>query len=192
MKVCPNCQKKIQDKVAICPYCGKPVSPSLMSRIMSSTKYRVGLIAGIIGLVVLLSGGIYFASRNGLFAPKASCYEQSQAYLNEFMPLFSQWMETNQNINNLRKADVEVMEYSMETIRDQVSALTPPQCALKVHQFFMAYMDSTLDGYNALISGDTGVTVKKYIDTAANYYDQYRAQVLELYPELSSVPIATP
>jgi len=192
MKVCPNCQKRIPDKATVCPFCGKPVSPSLISKIMSTTRYKIGFIAGMIGLVALLTAGLYIANLRGWFSPRPSCYAQSQAYLDEFMPLFSQWTQASQNIHNLTKSDIELIEFSMESLRNQISALTPPKCAVKVHQLFMSYMDNMLNGYNAVISGDTEVTVKTYIDTAADFYNQYRSQVLELYPELSISPTSTP
>ncbi len=192
MKVCPNCSKKIQDEATVCPYCGEKLTPTLLSKIVANPKYRAGSIAGIVILVVLLSAGIYYANLKGLFTPQPSCYAQSQDYLNAFMPLFSQWNEITQNIHNLRKTDIEVMEYSMEGVRAQIAALTPPKCAQQAQQLFVSYVDETLAGYNAVISGDTQVTYMTHLDNAAELFDQYHKLVLDLYPELSASPTPTP
>jgi hypothetical protein len=190
MKTCPNCAKKIQDKATTCPYCGKPLTPSLIDRLKTNMKYRVGLILGVVGLVAIISGGIYLARLNGLFGP--SCYVQSQAYLTDFTPLFSQWNEANQNVQSLNKNDLEIAEFSMESIREQIGALTPPRCARKAQTLILSYMDNTLDGYNAFISSEPEGTVKSYIEEAANHYAQYHTEVLKIYPELSETSTPTP
>src|SRR5512136_1503687 len=101
MKICPYCSKKIQDKVTVCPYCGKSLTPTRISRIKSHPKFRLALVISIVAFLAISSGGVYIAYRAGLFVPKPTCYDQSQAYLNEFMPLFSQWNQVNQQIHGL-------------------------------------------------------------------------------------------
>jgi hypothetical protein len=190
MKNCPNCGRKIQDKERVCPYCGKSLTPSLIARIKANTGYKIGLIGGIVALIVIVSGGIYLARQNGLFGP--SCYEQSQTYLNNFAPLFSQWNETIQKIRGLNKNEIELAELSLEGISDQIRALTPPKCAQQAQALFMSYVDDTLNGYNAFISNQPEGTVKSYIEEAANHYDQYHTLVLKLYPELSVTSTPSP
>jgi hypothetical protein len=190
MKNCPNCGKKIQDKEVVCPYCGKSLSPSLIARIKTNTRYKVGLIGGIVALVAIISGGIYLARQNGLFGP--SCYEQSQAYLNDFIPLFSQWNEAIQQIQGLNKTEIEQVEFWLEGVSAQIGALTPPKCAQEAHTLFMSYTDDTLNGYNAFISNQPEGTVKSYIEDAANHYNQYHTVVLKIFPELSVSSTPTP
>lgn len=191
MKICPYCDKKIQDKMTVCPYCGKSLKPSLITRIKTNTKYRMGFIS-VVALLIIIPGGIYTANRMGLFAPKPSCYDQSQAYLSQFMPLFSQWTATDQKIHELNKKELEVSVIALEAIRQQIIELTPPSCAQVVQRIFTSYMDETLNGYNAFISGEPGKTVQGYIDQASEYYTVYRSSVLELYPELSISPTPSP
>ncbi len=190
MKTCPNCSRKIEDKASICPYCGTKLSPSLITRFKTNIRFRIGLIAGIIAFIAIIGGGIYLALLNGLFGP--SCYEQSQSYLTDFTPLFSQWNESVQTIQGLNKNEIELAQFSLEGIRDQVSKLTPPRCAQQAHTLILSYMDDTLNGYNAFISAAPEGTVKSYFEDAANHYDQYHTIVLKIYPELSKPPTPTP
>jgi zinc-ribbon domain len=192
MKICPYCSKKIQDKVTVCPYCGKSLTPTLITRIKSHPKYRLGLVISIVAFLAISFGGVYIAYRAGLFAPKPTCYDQSQAYLNEFMPLFSQWNQVNQQIHGLNKSEIELSEYSMEGISSQISSLTPPQCAKNAHVLFVSYMDGTLNGYNAFLSGEPEPTYKSYLDKAADDYAAYRSAIIKIFPELSIAPTPTP
>ena len=155
-------------------------------------RSKIARFISIAALVIVISGGIYYANLRGLFTPKPSCYEQSQAYLNEFTPLFSNWSQSAQNIQQLTKDQLERDEFAMEGIRAQIGALTPPKCAEKAHQYFVAYMDDTLNGYNAFISGATEATVKTYLDNAAQSFTQYHTEVLNIYPELSASSTPTP
>ncbi len=188
MKVCPNCKQKIQDKMTVCPYCGKSLKPTPFSRIRSNPKYRMIFVFAILALGLVISGSIFTINRLGLFAPKASCFDQSQAYLNQFMPLFSQWTATDQNNRTLNKQELELSLITLEGIRQQIVELNPPTCAQTVHKIFASYMDETLNGYNAFVSGAPQDTVKSYIEKASEYYTVYRSSVLELYPELSVSP----
>ncbi len=190
MKTCPNCSRKIQDKETVCPYCGKTLSPSLISRFKTNFKFRIGLVAGIIAFVAIIGGGIYLALLNGLFGP--SCYEQSQAYLTDFTPLFSQWNESVQNMQGLNKSEIEREQFSLEGIRSQVSNLTPPRCAREAQALILSYMDDTLNGYNAFISAAPEGMVKSYFEDAANHYSQYHTLVLKIFPELSEPATSTP
>ncbi len=190
MKTCPNCSRKIQERVSVCPYCGTTLSPSLITRFKTNMRYRIGFIAGIIAFVAIIGGGIYLALLNGLVGP--SCYQQSQSYLTDFTPLFGQWNESVQKIQGLNKSEIELAQFSLEGIRDQVSKLTPPRCARQANTLILAYMDDTLNGYNAFISAAPEGTVKSYFEEAANHYNQYRSLVLKIFPELSEPPTPTP
>ena len=190
MKTCPNCSRKIQDKETICPYCGKTISLTLIDRFKTNLKLRIGLITGIILVVAIIGGGISLALLNGLFGH--SCYEQSQAYLTDFTPLFGQWNESIQKIQGLNKREIELVEISLEATRDQVSQLTPPRCAQHAHTLILSYMDDTLNGYNAFISAAPEGTVKSYFEDAANHYSQYRTLILKTFPELSEPATSTP
>jgi len=188
MKTCPHCGKKIQDKATVCPYCEQSLSSPWITNLISHIKNRIGLIIAIVFVGLAIVGGVFTANRMGLFAQKPTCYEQSQAYLNQFAPLFSQWNETSQKTSNLNKDQLELSVIALESVRQQIIELSPPQCAQEVHALFATYMDETLNGYNAFISGEPGDKVKSYIESASQAYTQYRALVLKLYPELSASP----
>jgi hypothetical protein len=192
MKICPHCKKNIQENATVCPYCGKPVKASIITKIKTSAKYQIGLSLAVLALAAIITGGILFAQQNGIFAARQSCYEQSQAYLNAFTPLFSQWADTNQQIQGLSIDEIELAEISMEGIRDQIGALTPPKCAADAHALFMSYMDNTITGYNAFISKQPAATVQSYIDQASRDYENYHTLTLQIYPELSATSTPTP
>ena len=192
MRKCPHCGKKIQEKTTLCPYCGKVVNQSIISKIKTSTRFQVGLVISILSIVLIITVGIIIANRAGLFAPRLSCYTQSQDYLGKFAPLFSQWNDAYQKTVGLNKNEIELALFSLEGIRDHVSMLTPPNCAKTAHQLFLSYMDETLNGYNAFISQSPGATVQGYIEKASTYYGEHRAMVLQLYPELSSTSTPYP
>jgi hypothetical protein len=192
MKICPNCNKNIQDDAMVCPYCGKPLRSSLISKIKTRAKYQIGLGLAVFALAAIITGGIFIAQQNGLFAPKSSCYALSQTYLSAFMPLFSQWNEANQLMQAQDKKGIEMNEFSMEGLRDQISALTPPKCAQEAHSLFLSYMNNTINGYNAFISEQPAATVKSYIDQASQDYENYRTITLQIYPELSASSTPSP
>ncbi len=192
MKVCPYCAKKIQDKMTICPYCGKSLTSSWLSRIKTHPKYKIGLFSGLAALIIIISGGGFIAYRMGFLPPRASCYQQSQVYLNGLTPLFTQWLNANQSIHELDKNEIELSKYALEVVRDEIAALSPPKCALKAHELLMSYMNETLDGYNAFLAGEPGSAAKNHIEQAAQDYNQYHTLVLELYPELSATSTPYP
>jgi hypothetical protein len=192
MRKCPHCGKKIQEKTTVCPYCGKVVNQSLLSKIKTNKRYQIGLAIGVLSLVLIIAGGVIIANRAGLFAPRQSCYAQSQDYLTQFAPLFSQWNDAYQKTVGLNKNEIELALFSLEGIRDHISMLTPPNCAKTAHQLFLSYMDETLNGYNAFISQSPGATVQAHIEKASTYYGEYRGLVLQLYPELSSTSTPYP
>lgn len=189
MKICPYCSKKIQDKMTICPYCGKSLTSSWRLRIRTDSRYRLGFLSAIVVLIIIIFAGIYSANRFGFFAPRSTCFDQSSDYLNQLTPLYSQWTSTVQTIPELNKDQFERSVILLEGTCQQIIELTPPKCAMEAHKLLSSYMDETLNGYNAFISGEPADIAKSYIDGAVTITLNIALQCSSYIPNYQSLQL---
>lgn len=134
----------------------------------------------LIGLVVVLVGAAAFI----LLRPDPPCYKQAEVFITQLDPLLEEWSDAITVASSTSRIALSPTVSNLQTIRREVSNLTPPDCAMEAQELLVSHMDYMIDGFLSFMADEEEFTVNSYFDVGTTKLDDF----LEVYLAVKSNP----
>ena len=108
------------------------------------------------------------------------CSDQSKEYIKEANQLFDDWDDANRLAGTTSRIALSPAIARLQEIRREASDLQVPQCAEKVNDMLLDYMDKTIDGYIAFMSEEDDNKVNDIFDKASLLLDKFTKEFIAL------------
>jgi hypothetical protein len=128
----------------------------------------------------------------GVFSPKSTptpqptptplpCYVQAEEYVSKLKPIMTSWDDANKLANSTGRGSLSGPVARLQEIKQDVDALTPPECAQVVQDEMLAYMSDTIDEYIAFM-GQKDATQKSLSESASKHLDAWANEYIKILP----------
>jgi len=111
----------------------------------------------------------------------APCYVQAEEYVSKLKPIMTAWDDANKLANSTGRGSLSGPVASLQEIKQDVYALTPPECAQVVQDEMLAYMSDTIDEYIAFM-GQKDATQKSLSQSASKHLDAWANEYIKILP----------
>lgn len=108
------------------------------------------------------------------------CSEQAKEYIKEAEELFDDWDDANRLAGTTSRIALSPVIARLQEIRREASNLQVPECAEKVNDVLLDYMDKTIDGYIAFMSKEDDDKVNDIFDEAGLLLDRFMEEFIAL------------
>jgi hypothetical protein len=103
--------------------------------------------------------------------PGPSC--SGGSYLGEADELIERWDDANAIASSTSRIALAGPLATLQEIRRDASALTPPNCARELHNAMINYMQLTIDAYLSFLANDSEATMSAKVEAALDAFEDY-------------------
>jgi hypothetical protein len=108
------------------------------------------------------------------------CSVQAETFIVEVQALVDDWDDANQLASSTSRMALSPVIGQLQQLRREVADLETPECAMKVRNHLLDYMDNTIDGYLAFMTQEDDAAVEGKFESASRQMDSFLSEFVKL------------